>query len=112
MKASSLQLTDEEFEDYTSGKRIPTSFKNSISTYVFVFIFLIIKKKIFFKVMRSIGNSIKRIDNLLLKQKDLVNKVEKIVKKIERFVNLKIILFDYPRNFRFFRKDILSHFFK
>uniref|UniRef100_A0A914LGJ1 VPS9 domain-containing protein n=1 Tax=Meloidogyne incognita TaxID=6306 RepID=A0A914LGJ1_MELIC len=68
MRASSLQLTDEEFEDYTSGKRIPTSFKNSISTYV----------------MRSIGNSIKRIDGLLSKQAELVGKVEQLEAGIER----------------------------
>uniref|UniRef100_A0A915MP09 Rab5 GDP/GTP exchange factor n=1 Tax=Meloidogyne javanica TaxID=6303 RepID=A0A915MP09_MELJA len=68
MRASSLQLTDEEFEDYTSGKRIPTSFKNSISTYV----------------MRSIGNSIKRIDGLLSKQVELVGKVEQLEAGIER----------------------------
>ncbi|KAL7078878.1 hypothetical protein ACQ4LE_001998 [Meloidogyne hapla] len=68
MRASSLQITDEEFEDYTSGKRIPTSFKNSISTYV----------------MRSISNSIKRIDGLLIKQKDLVGKVEQLEEVIER----------------------------
>ena len=34
--------------------------------------------------MRSIGNSIKRLDGLLIKQKDLVTKVEQLEKGIER----------------------------
>jgi len=38
--------------------------------------------------MRSIGNSIKRIDGLLSKQAELVGKVEKLEADIERFLIL------------------------
>jgi hypothetical protein len=85
MKGNHLQINEDEFEAYTSGKLVPSSVRNTISTYVRS------QREICTitnsKVMRSIGNSLKRLDGLLQTQNKLVIELDKIDAKIERLGN-------------------------